>query len=144
MRALDTNILVYAFHAESELHYPAQRALKSVIAEGEPWGIPSPCAHEFLTTLTRKRYLANPPTMPEALAFLNELQHEHGAFILDESALHFRTLGEILQTSGVTGAKVHDAKIAAICRDHGVHELLTADRDFSWFPWLNAVNPLVA
>lgn len=143
MRAVDTNLLVYAFHPDFEQHARALRVVKGVAAAGEPWGIPSPCLHEFLATVTRKRYLSHPATMPEALAFLNELQHEHGAFILEERALHFRTLGEILLTSGVTGAKVHDAKIAAICRDHGVHELLTADRDFSWFPWLNAVNPLV-
>lgn len=34
-------------------------------------------------------------------------------------------------------------RIAAICLNHGVQELLTADRDFGYFPWLNAVNPLV-
>jgi predicted nucleic acid-binding protein len=39
---------------------------------------------------------------------------------------------------------VHDARVAAICRDHGVRELWTSDRDFSRFPQLTVVNPLVA
>lgn len=30
--------------------------------------------------------------------------------------------------------KVYDARIAAVCLDHGVAELWTADRDFSLFP----------
>jgi predicted nucleic acid-binding protein len=38
---------------------------------------------------------------------------------------------------------VHDARIAAICIGHGVHELLTADRDFSRFSSLAVRNPLV-
>jgi predicted nucleic acid-binding protein len=31
----------------------------------------------------------------------------------------------------VTGAAIHDARIAALCMRHGAHELLTADRDFN-------------
>jgi hypothetical protein len=38
---------------------------------------------------------------------------------------------------------VHDARIAALCLQHGVSELLTADRDFSRFPALRTRNPLV-
>jgi len=36
------------------------------------------------------------------------------------------------------------AAIAAICLSHGVTELWTADRDFSYFPELRTNNPLVA
>jgi predicted nucleic acid-binding protein len=42
-----------------------------------------------------------------------------------------------------TGDALHDAKIAALCLDHGVSELLTADRDFSRLPTLRVSNPLV-
>jgi hypothetical protein len=37
---------------------------------------------------------------------------------------------------------VHDAHIAALCLEHGVSELLTADRDFSRFADLRVTNPL--
>jgi toxin-antitoxin system PIN domain toxin len=144
MKAVDTNILVYAFHADFEQHAAARAALTRLVSEGEAWGIPSPCFPEFLATVTRRKYLSHPATMSEALDFLGTLQKDYGGFVLDESALHFRTLEQVLLASGVTGAKVHDARIAAICRDHAVQEFLTADRDFSYFPWLNTVNPLVA
>lgn len=142
MKAVDTNILVYAFHRDFAQHESARAALKRLIADAEVWGIPSPCVHEFLATVTRQRYLTRPATMAEALGFITTLQADYGCFILDESARHFDTLADVLASSGVTGAKVHDARIAAICRDHGVQQLWTADRDFSYFPWLNAVNPL--
>jgi len=32
---------------------------------------------------------------------------------------------------------VHDARIAAICREHGVQELWSADRDFSRLAGVN-------
>jgi uncharacterized protein len=52
-------------------------------------------------------------------------------------------LRALLTASRVTGARVHDARIAALCRQHGVRELWSADRDFGRFSGLNVVNPLV-
>jgi predicted nucleic acid-binding protein len=48
------------------------------------------------------------------------------------------------ERSGVVGNKVHDARVAAICLGHGVRELWSADRDFSYFPDVRTRNPLVA
>ena len=143
MRAVDTNILVYAFHADFPQHDSARQALTGLIARGEVWGIPSPCINEFLATVTRARYLSHPASIDQALSFVRVLQESYGCFVLDESIRHFETLEQILRSSGVTGAKVHDARIAGICRDHGVQELWSADRDFGYFPWLSTVNPLV-
>ena len=47
----------------------------------------------------------------------------------------------MLEASGATGNLVHDAHIAALCLEHGVTELVTADRDFSRFPQLKIHNP---
>ena len=44
--------------------------------------------------------------------------------------------------TGVTGPKWHDARFAAICLAHGVSELWTAGRDYSYFPKLRTRNPL--
>ena len=43
----------------------------------------------------------------------------------------------------ISGPRIHDARIAALCLHHGVSELWTADRDFSLFPQLRTRNPLV-
>jgi predicted nucleic acid-binding protein len=42
---------------------------------------------------------------------------------------------------GAAGNLVHDAHIAALALEHGVTELLTADRDFARFPALRCRNP---
>ena len=64
--------------------------------------------------------------------------------LLGETPDHWGRLRSLLGRGGVVGPKVHDARVAAICLGHGVDELLTADRDFSWFPELATRNPLVA
>jgi uncharacterized protein len=54
------------------------------------------------------------------------------------------TSGRALLAAGrVAGAQVHDARIAALCRQHGVRELWSADRDFNRFAGVSVVNPLV-
>jgi uncharacterized protein len=64
--------------------------------------------------------------------------------VIGEPDGHFETLTRTLLESQTTGAKIHDARIAAICLAHGVDELWTADRDFGRFTPLRAKNPLVA
>ncbi len=51
-------------------------------------------------------------------------------------------LRDVLVGAKVAGAMVHDARVAALCRRHGVSELWTADRDFSRFSGLRVRNPL--
>jgi predicted nucleic acid-binding protein len=53
-----------------------------------------------------------------------------------------RAYVSLLLAGGVHGPPVHDAAIAALCPARGVHELWTADRDFSRFPALRVRNPL--
>ncbi len=43
----------------------------------------------------------------------------------------------------VQGRAIHDARIAAICRFHGVRELWSADRDCSRFAAVKVRNPLL-
>jgi len=62
--------------------------------------------------------------------------------LLTESDLHWSTLRAVLEAGRIAGARVHDARVAALCRQHGVRELWSADRDFSRFAQLTTVNPL--
>jgi len=59
------------------------------------------------------------------------------------TAEHVRVLRDLIVVSRVAGPKIHDTRIAAICLAHGVSQLWTADRDFSFFPSLRTHNPLV-
>ena len=56
---------------------------------------------------------------------------------------YWQKLCTVIEAGRITGAQIHDARIAALCKLHGVRKLWTADRDFSRFPELNTQNPLV-
>jgi predicted nucleic acid-binding protein len=62
---------------------------------------------------------------------------------LSEGGRHFERLSDLALSGRIRGAMIHDARIAAICLEHGVSELWTADRDFGRFPALKTRNPLV-
>ena len=63
--------------------------------------------------------------------------------LLSESLGYWEILGNLLENGRVVGPQVHDARIAALCKQHGVTELWTADRDFNRFQTVNTINPLV-
>lgn len=142
MIAVDTNILVYAHHRESPFHSAALNAVGRLARGGAPWAIPWPCLHEFYGVMTRPGVFVNlmpPETAVQAISVL--LAHPH-LVTLAETDRHWDTLQNIMVDARVIGARVHDARIAAICIDHGVRELWSADRDFKQFSGLKVVNPL--
>jgi predicted nucleic acid-binding protein len=64
--------------------------------------------------------------------------------LLGEVTDYWPILRAQLSEGRVSGSRVHDAHIAALCAQHGVSELWSADRDFSRFPGLPTRNPLLA
>lgn len=144
MIAVDSNILVYAHREESEWHAAAYARL-ATLAEGRgAWAIPWPCIHEFLAVVTHPRIYAPPTPLATALDQVDAWLESPSLVMLAESDAHWRTLRGALASGKISGAQVHDARIAALCLQHGVKELWSADRDFGRFPNLPVVNPLVA
>ena len=144
MIALDTNILVYAHRAESDWHDAAYGCIASLAEGQDAWAIPWPCIHEFLAIVTHAR-IYNPPT-PAAIV-LDQVEawlESPTLVLLCETEAHWRQLSGLLHSARVSGPRVHDARIAALCLEHGVKELWSADRDFSRYRALKVRNPLVS
>lgn len=143
MIAVDTQIMIYAHRGEMAFHEEAARALAGLAESGSAWTIPWPCVHEFVGTVTKAQRFRPVSTTEDALQFVRWLQASGTLRLIGETSDHLDRLGALLKAGKVTGAAVHDARIAAICLSHGVRELWTADRDFSRFPALRVRNPLV-
>lgn len=142
MIALDTNLLVYAHRVDSPHHSAAAAALRQAVTGRAGCAIPWPCVHEFLAVVTHQRIYRPPTPGDQAIRAAQALLDMPDVHLLAEGPDHFATLRDLVSTSGITGPKIHDSRIAAICLAHGVDELWSVDRDFSWFPQLRVVNPL--
>ena len=143
MIAVDTNILVYAHREDSPFHAAAARTV-SALAEGrDAWAMPWPCVHEFFAIVTHPRIFDPPSPISRAIDQIEAWLEAPRLILLAEADQYWPALRSTLVASRVTGPRVHDARIAALCRQHGVRELWSADRDFSRFPELKVRNPLI-
>jgi len=143
MIAVDTNVLVYAHREDSEFHRPAKRALDLLRHQPAPWAIPWPCIHEFIAIATHPGIYRPPSPLAAALGFVDSLVASPQLQLLSEGPGYVEKLRAIATAAKVTGPRIHDARVAALCLHHGISELWSADRDFSAFPQLKARNPLV-
>jgi toxin-antitoxin system PIN domain toxin len=141
--AVDTNILVYAHRFESPFNQAAFDRLTELANGTAAWAIPWPCLHEFLGIVTNHRIFPAPTSLERALDQVEIWLESPSLVLLTESPTHWGTLRAILVESAITGPRVHDARIMALCRQHGVRELWSADRDFSRFAGVRVVNPLI-
>jgi hypothetical protein len=141
--AVDTNILVYSHRKDLPWHSAARRVVTKLAESGESWAIPWTCVHEFFAVVTNGRAFRNPTPRPAAIAQIEIWMESPALHLIGEGTNYWRHLTDVVATARVEGARVHDARIAAICREHAVEALWSADRDFTRFPELRVVNPLV-
>lgn len=142
MIAVDTNLLVYAHRKDSEWNSRAHAALAELASGGSAWAIPWPCIHEFLAVATHPRIYAPPSSLDQALDQVAAWMESPSLVLLSEEGAYWGCLESLVRRSKVRGPAVHDARIAALCRLHGVQELWSADRDFSRLN-IATRNPLV-
>jgi uncharacterized protein len=141
--AVDTNILVYAHRLDSPHNEIAYRRLTELVEGEAPWAIAWTCIHEFLSVVTNARLFQRPTTPDEGIKQIDTWIESPSLVLLSETERHWAELRAMVEAGHITGRRIHDARIAAVCRQQGVRELWSADRDFSRFPGLRTVNPLV-
>jgi uncharacterized protein len=93
--------------------------------------------------VTHPRIFRPPTPLAVVLEQIDAWAEAPALSFLSESDTHWSELRRVLVAGQIVGPRVHDARIAALCIQHGVRELWTADRDFSRFPQLKTLNPLL-
>jgi toxin-antitoxin system PIN domain toxin len=141
--AVDSNLLIYSHREDSKFHVAAKELVDSLRHQSAPWAIPWPCVHEFIGIVTHTNIYRPPTSLNQALAAVDAWLASGNLHLLSESPGYFDKLRELVLAAKLSGPRIHDARVAALCLHHGVRELWTADRDFSMFPKLKTRNPLV-
>lgn len=142
MIAVDTIILVYAHREDASFHEAAARCLAGLAEGRTPWSIPWPCVHEFLAVVTHPRIYDPPTPLPLAIEQVEAWLESPTLVLLAETEQHWPDLKAVVRASQAMGPRIHDARIAALCKQHGMRQLWSADRDFGRFADLTVINPL--
>ncbi len=143
MIAVDTNILVYAHRDDASFHEAARRSVIGLAEGRATWAIPWSCLHEFVCVVTNPRVFRPPTPLADALGQVEAWLASPSLVVLGEPPDYWAALARAARAARVAGPLIYDARIATICRLHGVRELWTADRDYTRFPDLTIFNPLI-
>jgi uncharacterized protein len=142
VKAVDTNVLVYAHRREANEHDVARQLVKSLAEGPNRWAIPWPCLYEFFSVVTNRRIWGDGATPPErGWAQIHAWADSPSVVLLSEPPGFHQLLESFLTRPRVTGPIVHDARVAALCVAYGVDVLISRDRDFQLFPELRLENP---
>lgn len=109
----------------------------------QSWAIPWPCIHEFLAVVTHPRIYKPPTPSAQAVEQVDAWLESPGLVLLGEAEGYWSHLRTLVLNSRISGPRMHDARVAALCIQHGVREIWTADRDFSRFGGIRVRNPLL-
>lgn len=87
----------------------------------------------------------NPPTSAaRKLEQIGDWLESPSLLLLAEGDRHRATLRELASKARIAGPVIHEARIVALCLQHGVPKPWSPSRDFGRFSKLRAVNPLTA
>jgi predicted nucleic acid-binding protein len=138
---VDSNILLRWVKPDDRDYPLVVAAIEAILADGGVLCYTSQNVAEFWNTCTRPLdqngfALSPPETDRRARAFEDKLQ-----FLPDSVAVH-QEWRALIVSHNVSGAQVHDARLAAAMRVHGIQRVLTFnERDFARYPDIQAVHP---
>ena len=142
MRALDTSLLAYAANRHAPEHARAARVVET-LANGEtPWALPWPVVHEFLHLVTHPHAVARALAPADAWAFIEALLASHSLRLLGPTETHAGALAEVLASLPPGSGVPPGIETAVLLREHGVRELLSADRGMRRFAFLSVRDPV--
>lgn len=145
---LDTSLLVRLANATDSQHATAVQAVLSLHRQGETLHITPQVMIEFRNVGTRP-IAQNGLGMSTADTEAQSAGFEVSFPLLADSPDVYPAWKLLVQVAGVVGKQVHDARIVAICRVHGISHLLSFNvahftRLASFVPGLTVVDPATA
>jgi hypothetical protein len=141
MILLDANVLLYAYDSTSPFQRQLSDWLEAQFESDERIGLPWVTIWAFVRVRTSIKGLERPATVEESLTIIRDLLQQPGVATLEPGPRHIAILERLCHSSGVRGANVTDAVIAALAMEYGA-AVASTDHDFSRFEGLRWVNPL--
>lgn len=137
----DINLLIYAYNSGFKQHDACAAWLESVMNGNSTVCFSWHTIMGFMRIITTPRMSPNPFTTNEAMEIASTLMNSSNSIMLTPGDNHFRIFRDLVDETGITGAKLADAHIAALAIEHGA-TVASSDRDFRVFDGLHLINPL--
>jgi len=142
MTLIDANLLLYAYDPRAKEHEASRRWLEAALSSPSLVRLAWVTVWAFLRIATNPRVFERPLSIDEATGIVDAWLAQPNVGMLEPGDRHREILPRLLRDAQATGTLVMDAALAAIAIEHGA-TLYSTDQDFSRFPELAWVNPLV-
>ena len=142
MIAVDTSILAYAVNRYVREHARAAAVIEALAHGDTPWALPWPVVDEFVRTVSRAHAAPRPLAPSDALGFIAALLESPAVLTLGPAGRHATVLAELLESHARGEAPPPGFEVAAVLREHGVRELLSADAGMRRFGFLTVIDPV--
>jgi toxin-antitoxin system PIN domain toxin len=143
MILVDTNFLLYAVYRNAPEHRACNGLLREWSRGATPWYTTWSVVYEFLRVVSHPRVLEKPWRIEEALAFVRTLLTSGGLRVLQHTEEHLEVLSDCLASHpDLRGSALHDLHVAVVMREHGIRRIVTRDRHFHAFDFVEVVDPL--
>lgn len=138
---LDSNLPLRWADRRSAQHATIVPAIRALHRNGEATIFSSQVVVEFWAVATRPLSVNGLGFTPKRASQLVGRLEVLGMMLPDPHDLHARWL-DLVTTHGVSGKKVHDARLVAFMLGHGIGHILTFNgADFARYPGIIAVDP---
>lgn len=141
MKAIDANLLLYAYNEDAAQHEKAKRWLEASLSSPELFGLSWQVITAFLRISTSPKAFPLPFGFTEATEIVEDWLMQPQVVILVPTDEHWKIFSRLILEGQTGGALMMDAHLAALAIEHGA-TLATTDRDFSRFSKLKTINPL--
>jgi hypothetical protein len=142
MVLIDANLLLYACDDHSPHHAGARKWLEKTLSGPEPAALSWTVILAFLRLATDRRVFQRPLSILQATEIIFDWLQNPRIALLEPGERHWDILRGALINGQASGKLVMDAHLAALAIEHGA-TLASADRDFTRFPGLELLNPLI-
>jgi hypothetical protein len=142
MIGVDASLLAYAVNRGVPEHLRAAPVLESLAGGERPWALPLSAAHHFVRQVTHPHAVARALGAAEAWGFVRRLLESPSVRLLAPTSDHPRVAAEVLEWVAFPGAVGAGFETAVLLREHGVRELLSADRTMRRYPFLQVRDPV--
>ncbi len=140
MIVLDLSLILLAADAEHPLAARARSVLDELERGGRSFAVPSTALEFAAFLLDHKTQAATAGEQERLERRLKTLLEARGASVIAEGPRHWSFLKTILASNPEMDPG--DARLAAICLEHGVDELWSIDGALSWLPSVRVRSPL--
>jgi hypothetical protein len=142
MIGVDASLLAFAANRGSPEHLRAAPVLESLVGGEAPWALPWSAAHQFVRLVTHPHAVACVLAPGDAWGFVDRLLQSRSIRLLGPTERHARVAAEVLAALTFPAGLPAGFETAVLLREHGVREVLSAERAMRRFTFLVVRDPV--